>query len=145
MLQVELPPDIHPLPESVNAYVSRVLRGRPQHDIPNLSLIFTNLTTLNYLVRVPLHPRTAHPQGGLQPPRDDRSARLTPRGISPCAGRGEAAPEARGASPNRARVRAEQYAACACQDWRGGTGPATGETGATARDGQGSAPKRCHG
>jgi hypothetical protein len=44
MLQVELPPDIHPLPESVNAYVSRPIyylyamrRESPPFPPPSLS------------------------------------------------------------------------------------------------------------
>ena len=62
--QVDLPPDIHPLPENINAYVS------------SSAACFTQRPTayIETPVRLPIHPRASCAQHRVQPTLDARSA-----------------------------------------------------------------------
>jgi hypothetical protein len=127
---VELPPDIHPLPESLNPYVSQI--DFSHHDpislLRKLSLPLTYCSPICYPVRLPFHCRVTRPHGRVRAANCGRSSHGALRSVPPCARGCEGAPETRGASQNRAWIRTVRCPARTREDGAGSAVAGMGET-----------------
>ena len=114
--QVEHPPDIHPLPDSVTAYVSPFMLLQVVEHIAH--------RVASRIVRLSVHPRTPCAYCGSISKINARCPCCTPRGISQSTGRRERAAEEGSASSDRPWFRAQINTASAYEAFFWGTHPA---------------------